>query len=118
MVATQDIGKEAARRLLIPAEKAERIVQLADPVDYRFADLANTLNAVLGHAVNPLRFPPAAIIEPLKQIDAGQIAEVYAEFYAELNHTMEDGLLELEASLPLGRGVTPLADTLVRLTQR
>ena len=113
MVATRDIGAEVARQLLIPADKAERIVQLAGPVDYSFADVANALSAVLGHAVNPLRLPPTAIVEPLKQTGAGQIAELYAE----MNQAMEDGLLTFDASLPLVRGVTPLNDTLVRLTQ-
>jgi len=112
MVATRDIGAEIARQLLIPADRAELVVQLAGPQEYSFSQVAAALGQALGREVQPLQLPPDAIIEPLRQTGAGQIAELYAE----MNQALEEGLLHFDPSLPLHRGPTRLADTLAAMT--
>ena len=112
MVATRDIGAEVARQLLIPAAEAEAIVQLAGPQEYSFSEVATELGTALGRDVQPLVLPPDAVIEPLRQLGAGHIAELYAE----MNHALQDGLLRFDPALPIHRGPTALGATLAGMT--
>jgi len=112
MVAARDIGHEAARQLRVPAEEASPVVQLAGSEDYTFTAVGAALAAALGREVAVLPLPSDAIIEPLRELGAGHIAELYAE----MNRGMESGIVDFEPGLPKVRGATPLSHTLAELT--
>ena len=111
MVATADIGREAAR--LLSETSAARIVQLAGPEPVRFEAVAGVLSEQLGRAVATHRLPPEAITPILEEQGAGH----YAVLYAEMNAALDEGRLAFSAELPLVRGNTTVAATLGSLVQ-
>ncbi|MBS1123382.1 MAG: NmrA family transcriptional regulator [Deltaproteobacteria bacterium] len=85
-VATQDIGKVAARLLVEGAPVGTRVVELAGPVDTTLQDTADAISKVAGKPVNAVSVPPAATIEALVGMGASrELAEMYAEMTEAIN---------------------------------
>jgi uncharacterized protein YbjT (DUF2867 family) len=79
-VATEDIGKTAARLLVEPAPRGTRIVELAGPAELSLADVAAAIAKVSGKPVRAVTVPPAAMVEALLGMGATrEIADDYAE---------------------------------------
>lgn len=114
MVATVDIGAEAARQLLIAPKAAARVVNLAGPGPVTFAEVANILSELLGRAVAPLELPTAALVQTLTGMGAGHLATLYGE----MTDTMATGGLDYEPGAPITRGPTPVRATLARMLGR
>lgn len=85
-VATEDIGKQAAKLLVEGAPEGTRVVQLAGPVDLTLAGTAAALTKVAGKQVNAVSVPLDAMIGSLTGMGASrEVAELYAEMTGAIN---------------------------------
>lgn len=110
MVATADIGREAAR-LLLAAEPGPAVVNLAGPQPRTLREAATALGAALGQTLDVVRIPADGVVEPLRAMGAGHLAELYGE----MNAALDAGLVAFEASQAVTRGPTDLETTLAAL---
>ncbi|HEX4419447.1 MAG TPA: NmrA family NAD(P)-binding protein [Kofleriaceae bacterium] len=79
-VATEDIGKLAAKLLLEGGKGGVQVVELAGPVDASVQDVAAALAKVSGKPVNGVSVPPAAMIQALVGHGASQeLADAFGE---------------------------------------
>jgi uncharacterized protein YbjT (DUF2867 family) len=108
LVATRDIGARSAELLQTNPDSAPRVVNLAGPERLTLSQVAELTGRLLGKSVQVLPLPPAAIIPALRELGAGQIAELYAE----LNESMDQGRLDFETPPSVERGTTPVETTL------
>lgn len=111
MVATADIGAEAARQLQIAAADATPIVNLAGPRTQTFAEVAEVLTELLGRPVAALDLPVAALQQTLEGMGAGHLASLYAE----MSTAVAQGILGYEPGVPVNRGPTAVRTTLAKL---
>ncbi len=86
-VATEDIGKQAAKLLASGAPaKSPRIVQFTGPAELTLAQSAAAFSEVAGKEIKPVSVPLQAMIGSLTGIGASQeVAEVYAEMTGAIN---------------------------------
>jgi uncharacterized protein YbjT (DUF2867 family) len=85
-VATQDIGKAAAKLLAEGAPAGTRVVQLSGPAELTLADTAAALSKVAGKQINPVSVPLDAMIGSLTGMGASRdVAELYAEMTGAIN---------------------------------
>ncbi len=86
-VATEDIGKQAAKLLVEGAPATSpRIVQLSGPAELTLAQSAAALSKVSGKEIKPVSVPLQAMIGSLMDIGASQdVAEIYAEMTGAIN---------------------------------
>jgi uncharacterized protein YbjT (DUF2867 family) len=110
-VATQDIGKTAARLLVEGAPAGTRVVQLAGPVDATLQDVADAISRVSGKPVKAVSVPPAATIDAL--VGMGASREI-AAMYAEMMEAINDGRIAWHGK-DLVRGSTTLDQKLREL---
>jgi uncharacterized protein YbjT (DUF2867 family) len=86
MVATQDIGKTAARLLVEGAPNGTRVVQLAGPVELKLQDVADAIGKLAGKPINAVPVPPAAAADALVGMGASrELAEMYAQMMTAIN---------------------------------
>jgi uncharacterized protein YbjT (DUF2867 family) len=90
-VATEDIGKTAARLLVEGAPKQTRVVELAGPVELTLAQTAEAIAKVSGKPVKAVSVPPAAMTESL--VGMGASRELASE-YGEMAGAVNSGLLQ------------------------
>lgn len=102
-VATQDIGKTAARLLVEGAPAKTRVVNLAGPAEFSLDEIAATISKVAGKPVKAVSVPVPAMIESV--VGMGASREL-AELYGELTAAMNDGSLAWEGDAPLRGTVT------------
>lgn len=85
MVATQDIGRTAAKLLLEGPPKGARIVNIAGPGEHGLDDVAATLAKIGGKPVNAVAVPPSAMVEALVGMGASrELAALYGEMSASM----------------------------------
>lgn len=85
-VATEDIGKQAAKLLVEGAPKGTRIVQFSGPAELTLADTAAALSKVSGKPVNAVSVPLEAMIGSLTGMGASRdVADIYAEMTGAIN---------------------------------
>lgn len=85
MVATADIGRVAAEALLAGPAKAD-VIELAGPVDYAPADVAEALARVLDKPVQRIDVPVDGIVPALTQAGlTADLAALFREMYVALN---------------------------------
>lgn len=111
LVAARDIGARAAELLQTSPDGAPRVVNLAGPTPHSLGEIATVTGRLLGKPVQVLPLPPGAIVPALRELGAGQIAELYAE----LNEAMDQGRLDFETPPHIERGLTPVESTLREL---
>jgi len=110
-VATEDIGKTAAKLLVEGASKVNpRIVQLAGPEDLSLADTASILSKVAGKDIKAVSVPLDAMIGALTGMGA---SKDLAELFAEMTGAINDGRMAWQGS-DLQRGSTTLETKLKR----
>jgi uncharacterized protein YbjT (DUF2867 family) len=102
-VATQDIGKTAARLLAEGPPKATRVVNLAGPADFNLDEVAATISKVSGKPVKAVSVPLPAMVESL--VGMGASREL-AELYGEMTGAANDGRLAWEGDAPVRGSVT------------
>jgi len=107
MVATRDIGAEAARLLLDP--QAPPVVELTSAIQARDEDAAAAAAAVLGREVRLVCPPREAWEGILRQSGLG---EDYARHIIGLYEGMNAGRLGFSGQAPLREGPTTLAETM------
>jgi uncharacterized protein YbjT (DUF2867 family) len=105
MIATVDIGRAAARRL-IEGASVSSVLQLAGPSELTPADLARTFGDVVGKDLRLEVGPTSFMTDVL--VGAGLPREL-AGLYQEMTESFNSGAITFEASHPLQRGATPLA---------
>lgn len=103
-VATEDIGKQAAKLLVEGAPKATRVVQFAGPADLTLADSAAAFAKVSGKPVKAVSVPLDAMIGSLTGMGASQAV---AETYAEMTGALNEGRMKYTSS-EIVRGPTSL----------
>lgn len=103
-VATEDIGKQAAKLLVEGAPKGTRIVQFSGPAELTLADSAAAIAKVSGKPVKPVSVPLDAMIGSLTGIGASQAV---AEAYAEMTGAINEGRMKY-LSTEIVRGSTSL----------
>jgi uncharacterized protein YbjT (DUF2867 family) len=94
MVATADIGAQAAS-LLRHGQTAERMVELAGPSEYSFADVGVAFGRALKQAVQVVEVPAAQHFATFKSFG---MPEVYARGYVELNAVLSSGSMIFEST--------------------
>ncbi|MBA2544601.1 MAG: hypothetical protein H0V17_33470, partial [Deltaproteobacteria bacterium] len=118
-VATQDIGKVAAKLLVEGAPKTAtgpgnapvRIVQLAGPVDLSLNDVAAAIGKLAGKPVKAVSVPLEAMKSALEGMHASpDVAALYAEMAGAIN----DGRMNF-TSTDILRGTTTLEAKLAEL---
>lgn len=103
-VATEDIGKQAAKLLVEGAPKGTRIVQFSGPAELTLADTAAALSKVAGKEIKPVSVPLEAMIGSLTGMGASRdVAEIYAEMTGAIN----DGRMKFQSG-DIVRGTTSL----------
>jgi uncharacterized protein YbjT (DUF2867 family) len=102
-VATQDIGKTAARLLAEGAPQGTRVVNLAGPATFTLDEIAATISKVAGKPVKAVSVPVPAMISSLVGLGASQ---ELAELFGEMTAAMNDGRLAWEGAAPLRGSVT------------
>ncbi len=111
-VATQDIGKTAAKLLVEGAPKsALRIVQLAGPKDLSLTETAAIMAKVGGKPVNAVSVPLDAMVGALTGMGA---SKELAELFAEMTGALNDGRMKWTSS-DIVRGTTSLETKLREL---
>ena len=111
-VATQDIGKVAARLLIEGAPATSpRIVQLAGPVELSLNDTAAAIAKVAGKPVKAVTVPLEAMIGALTGMGA---STELASQYAEMTGAINDGRMKFVSS-DVVRGTTTLEAKLKEL---
>lgn len=103
-VATEDIGKQAAKLLVEGAPASNRIVQFSGPADLTLADSAAAIAKVSGKPVKAVSVPLDAMIGSLTGIGASQAV---AETYAEMTGALNEGRMKY-GSNDIVRGTTSL----------
>lgn len=84
-VATEDIGKTAAR-LLREGPRGVRVVELAGPADLSLQDTAEILSKIAGKPIQGVSVPPAAMVQALiGQGASSELAEGLGELVAAVN---------------------------------
>jgi uncharacterized protein YbjT (DUF2867 family) len=84
-VATEDIGKTAAR-LLLEGGQGARIVELAGPVEASVQDVAAVIAKLSGKPVKGVSVPPAAMVQALiGQGASPELAELFGEMATGIN---------------------------------
>lgn len=111
MVATRDIGTEAAKQLQVGAGAEQRIVQLAGPEPHTFRDVAALFARLTGREIQVVEQPPQALTTIMEGMGAGALAALYGEMAG----AIQDGTIGFDDSLPLVRGTTPVEATLKAL---
>jgi uncharacterized protein YbjT (DUF2867 family) len=85
-VATEDIGKQAAKLLVEGAPKGTRVVQLSGPADLTLGDTAAVISKIAGKEVKAVSVPLDAMIGSLTGMGASRdVAELYAEMTGAIN---------------------------------
>ena len=92
-VATEDIGRTAAKLLVESAPKGMRIVELAGPKEYTLADAAAAIAKASGKPVGAVSVPIPAVVQSLVGMGASQ---ELAEGMGELTDALNKGLLQFE----------------------
>ena len=110
-VATQDIGKTAARLLVEGAPSGTRVVQLAGPVEYTLQDTADALAKVAGKPIAAVSVPAAATIDAL--VGMGASREL-ASLFAEMTEAINDGRIAWQGK-DIVRGMITLEERLRQL---
>ncbi|HEU0036719.1 MAG TPA: NmrA family NAD(P)-binding protein [Kofleriaceae bacterium] len=113
-VATEDIGKTAARLLVEGAPRGTRVVQLAGPAELTLAETAATLGKVAGKPIQAVSVPTSATIDSL--VGMGASREL-AALYGEMMDAFNDGRARWQSD-DLVRGTTTLEQKLRQLTAR
>lgn len=111
MVATKDIGEEAAKCLLNPP-RANEVIDLVGP-DYTARDVAEALGDALDKPLRVLNIPQSQWVPTLLQAGLGQSA---AEALAEMYDAIAKGLLRPRGDR-LVRATTPLEETIRPITE-
>ncbi len=111
MVATQDIGKVAARLLVEDGSRvgAPRIVQLGGPRKVSMNDIAQVLSARLGRTIAVQVAPTSALVPTYTSFG---LKPKLAEMYREMTDGMISGHVSFDASLPVERGSRAIEGTL------
>jgi uncharacterized protein YbjT (DUF2867 family) len=112
-VATEDIGKTAAKLLVEAAPAGTRVVELAGPKDYTLADAAAAIAKASGKPVKAVTVPIPAVVQSLVGIGASQ---EFADGMGELTDGLNKGLLVFEHA-PI-RGTVSLDDKISSLLAR
>ncbi len=107
MIATRDIGAIAASELLAPPASL-RIVELAGPKLYSYADAASEASRILGKPVKAVPLPIEGLVPALT---ATGMSEDMAKLYREMNEAFAKGA-GFEGTHPTAQGHTELADVL------
>ncbi|MCC6750328.1 MAG: NmrA family NAD(P)-binding protein [Deltaproteobacteria bacterium] len=113
MIATRDIGAQAAKALLEPTSKPGRVVELAGPTDYSLNEVAATFGRILGKPVSAVQVPIPAMEAGLQQMGASaEVAALYGEMVQGVNvgHVKWQG-----GGATFVRGATPLEAVLRQL---
>lgn len=85
-VATEDIGKQAAKLLVEGAPAKTRAVQFTGPADLTLAQTAAVLSKVAGKEIKAVSVPIDAMIGSLTGMGASrEVAEIYGEMTVALN---------------------------------
>jgi uncharacterized protein YbjT (DUF2867 family) len=85
-VATQDIGKLAAKLLVEGAPTGTRVVQLSGPADLTLGETAAAFSKVAGKPIGAVSVPLEAMIGSLTGMGASRdVAEIYAEMTGAIN---------------------------------
>jgi uncharacterized protein YbjT (DUF2867 family) len=108
-VATEDIGKTAARLLVEGAPAQAHAVHLAGPEDLTLQDVAATLSKITGKSIAAVPVPTAAMIESLAGMGASR---ELASMYGEMAGAMNDGKVAWESGPALVRGTVTLEQRL------
>jgi uncharacterized protein YbjT (DUF2867 family) len=110
-VSTRDVGQEAARLLLDPAE-GERIVHLEGPARYTPEDVARTYTELMGRPVQPMTPPRESWVPTLVQTG---MSESYASALAALYDASNEGGAGFEPGVgEMRRGTETLRTVLTR----
>lgn len=110
MVATHDIGLAVAVALREPPA-AHRVINVAGPEPYSYAQAAEVLTKQLGKPVQVVHVPREAVVGALTQ--AGLSADM-AGLYLEMAAAVDGDLLTFEAG-PVVRGKITLTEQLTRM---
>jgi uncharacterized protein YbjT (DUF2867 family) len=98
-VATEDIGKTAAR-LLLEGGKAERVVELSGPAETSLADVAAAAAKASGKPVKVVSVPEAAMVESLRGMGA---SEPMAHDYGEMATAVGNGTIKFHGTPVRGK---------------
>jgi uncharacterized protein YbjT (DUF2867 family) len=110
MVATEDIGKTAAR-LLVEGGKGHSIVELSGPRDYSPIDIAAALTHLTGKTVTAQEGPEAAIVPALT--GTGMNAH-WAGLYEAMIHGVNTGRVDFERGTTRALRGTTGAETVLK----
>lgn len=91
MIATRDIGDEAARWLLDASWSGHHVRPLHGPADLTFAEAAAAIGAGLGREVRYVQVPPEAVRQALLSVGASEhVAEEYTRLFVALDANAAD----------------------------
>jgi uncharacterized protein YbjT (DUF2867 family) len=111
MVATEDIGRAAAK-LLLQGPKTARVHELTGPRSYSPRDVASALSGLVGHEISAERVPNQAVATTLTGFGmSARNAELFRELYAGL----DSGHIVHEGEHPLLRGAVGIEQVLRKL---
>lgn len=116
MVATKDIGEQAAHLLVEPHASGIRVIELAGPKTYTQTEVAAAFASVTGKPVALQTFPIEGMVPMFMGMHASQ---ELAEGYADMTRAMNDGRIGWEGgSAIFVRGKTGLETTIAGLIKR
>lgn len=108
MIATKDIGRVAAERLIVGG-KGRQIIELAGPEDYNPDQVAAVLGQILGKPVTAQHAPLSAVVPTFKSFGfSDEAAKLFEEMYT----SFSKGTIVYEQPAALVRGTVTLADAL------
>ena len=111
MVATRDVGLDAAR-LLAEGASGRQTIHLAGPRDYSPRDVAAALGRILEKPIIARQQPEEAMAPAL--LAAGMSSEL-SRLFQELTHAINSGRVAWEDGHPLWRGETDVETALAPL---
>jgi uncharacterized protein YbjT (DUF2867 family) len=114
VVATADIGRQAAQALL-DGPRGQRVIQLAGPRPVTPNDVAAALARILDRPVQVREAPTAAVVPAFTSMGVGA---TMARLYQELYEGLMSGRVAWEGGLPVTRGRTDLETGLRSLLAR
>jgi uncharacterized protein YbjT (DUF2867 family) len=108
MIATKDIGRVAAERLIVGG-KGRQIIELAGPEDYSPDQVAAVLGQILGKPVTAQHAPLSAVVPTFKSFGfSDEAAQLFEEMYT----GFAKGTIVYEHPASLVRGTVTLAQAL------
>ena len=108
MIATRDIGRVAAERLMAGG-RGHTVVELAGPEEYSPEQVAEALGRILGRAVATQPAPLSAVVPTLTSFGFSREA---AGLFEEMYTAFSRGAIGYEHPASLVRGTIPLAEAL------